>query len=1205
MPFFPAIPAKVPPALVSWRKQLPTFPQNIELPISNAYTSEALERAPLAVIERAMPAFEPLEWMQDLPAGLSAQAMQALVIWCILLYRYTHQKQIGMRFCSANGNSLLLQFRLDATATFQSVWEQVRQVVGVAQANTLPLELLITADPVVERSQIARIGFLSGDRPLHLERDLKSPNNSHHISHNNSLHNSLNLALHCAPSAVALYYQPNCFEAPVLERLIDHWQTLWQAALAAPHQAIAQLQLLARHELEQLLGPWAGDFQVQVGMDSIQQKFEAQVQVSPDRIALESGSDRLTYRELNHQANQLARYLQRVGIQRGDLVGLSLPRSPFLIVGMLGILKAGAAYVALDPTYPEARRQYQLQDSGVTQVLTQGNLGNCLRSSEAAGVNVINLEQIWSSEIAPQSGENLEIPASPSDAAYVIYTSGSTGNPKGVVVKQQGLVNHAMAMAHTFGLERGDRMLQFSNIGFDIIVEEVFPTLISGATLVLRSEEIVASTQAFWQFVGDRAITILDLPTAFWHELVHSLQLNPQQVIPPQLRLVVVGGEKASREAYGQWQQRVGDQVCWLNTYGPTETTVSATIYDPAAAGFDPSQGEIPIGKALANVATYVLDAHQQPVPVGVPGELYIGGAGVAEGYLNREAVTQAKFVANPLLDQPWLEQLPHLQNLLQTRGDRLYRTGDLVRYRPDGSLEFVGRQDFQVKIRGYRIELGEIEAKLEALPTVQQAVVIAHQADSSRDKVLVAYVVPQSQIPKDPAAHPNAPTEWKAALQQVLPHYMVPHWYEVVEHLPLTPNGKVDRKALPAPRLRVVPTESAFTRSARGSHPPSLSPTQQTIIDLWQDILGVPSLDPDSHFFDMGGHSLLVARLCDRLSQLTGYPVMPTVVFQHPTVGQMANWLDQAGTPAHRKAAASCAVPLQIGTQPGPALFCIHVLGEQGNFFRPLAKALGPHQSLYGLAIQLLNHQDCPINRVESIAAYYVQELLKFQPQGPYHLIGISYGGTVAYEMARQLAAAGHPVGQVALLDTYGPGEDQAVDAGRMQGHWEQLQELGGSYLVQKVQKLGQRQWQKLRRRYGKVAAKLGMTLSYELRYDLVLQENLAAADRYQPQPYEGEMVLFRATEEIFYTEDYRRQGLGWRPLVKRLHQVDVPGNHISIVAQPNVQVVANWLRDRLQQTITATQLAADSTPSRTADIEDRAEPLVYSQGRSLVLQD
>ncbi|NLG49703.1 MAG: amino acid adenylation domain-containing protein, partial [Chloroflexi bacterium] len=589
----------------------------------------------------------------------------------------------------------------------------------------------------------------------------------------------------------------------------------------------------------------------------IHQVFEQQAARTPDAEAVVYEGETLTYGELNRRANQLAHYLRRLGVGRETLVGISVERSLEMMVGLLGILKAGGAYVPLDPDYPAERLAYMLQDAGVALVVTQERIAP--RLGEA--VRAVCLDRDWP-DMEQEPGTNPPHLATPDNLAYVIYTSGSTGRPKGVMVSHRSVVNHNVAVAAKFALKAGDRMLQFASINFDGAVEEIFPTWLAGATLVLRPGGVLPGPSELMDLIATERLTVLDLPTAYWHQWVHDLSLEPGAALPEPLRLVAVGGEKAQRESLIAWQQLPGRAVPWLNTYGPTEATVIATLYDVRLEQWDADR-ELPIGRPIANMRVYILDDRLQPVPVGVPGELYIGGVGVARGYLHRPDLTAERFVPDPFSGEA---------------GARLYRTGDRARYLADGNIEFLGRLDDQVKVRGFRVELGEIEAALREQPGIKDAVVLARE-DTPGQPRLVAYLVPKGQ--------PPAISELREQLGHKLPEYMIPSAYVFLEAFPLTPNAKVDRKALPAPEGRAEVEAAAYVAPR--------TPQEEMLAGLWAQVLGVEQVGVYDNFFDLGGHSLLATQLMGRIRQTMQVDLPLRTLFEAPTVAALAQRLDGA----------------------------------------------------------------------------------------------------------------------------------------------------------------------------------------------------------------------------------------------------------------------------------------------------------------------
>lgn len=858
---------------------------------------------------------------------------------------------------------------------------------------------------------------------------------------------------------------------------------------------------------------------------SIHQWFEAQVELTPNEIAVSSQGQTLTYQVLNQRANQLAHYLKTLGVQSEELVAISMNRCPEMVICFLGVLKAGAAYVPIDPTYPHERRAYKLKDAQVRFILTQQHLVEFLPDHDAC---VICPDTDWSA-IAHHSSENLPMLTRPQDLAYVIYTSGSTGNPKGVMITHQGMMHHTRAIVQAFDLQVGDRVLQFSSMSFDIIVEEVYPSLVRGATLVLRTEESISSTRNFLEFIAQEQITILDLPTAFWHGLVSGLTLLNAS-LPPAVRLVIVGGEKASSAIYAEWRKLVGQYPRWLNTYGPTETTVTATIFDPIAAGYDPSQAEIPIGYPLPSSQIYILDENLQPLPQGAIGEMYIGGPGLARGYLNLAENTASKFIANPLSDQP---------------ESRLYRTGDTARYLPDGSLEFIGRIDFQVKIRGFRIELAEIETYFEQYPAVQQSIVLARE-DVPGEKRLAAYIILKH-------GHQLDQTDLRTFLQTKLPEYMIPNAIITLESFPMLPNGKVNRRAFPQPQVTdlVQIRELVLPSNA----------LEAQLVKIWEQVLNIKPISTTDNFMDLGGTSLLVARLADQIDQQLSQNLPLTLLFQAPTVQKLAQVLQQqdAGSPN----------PSLVAIQPQgsrPPLF----LFEGVSIYHPLIPYLGLDQPIYGLIAMVKDGIEGPINQVEAIAAHYIQEMVKIQPEGPYYLGGLSFGGLIAFEVAQQLAAQGRKTEVLALFDTVLPSAVSPLPPyDRLQFHRKKIAQHGPRYLIDRVVDKVQKTVGQFQLRFQSVqpSQPLDQSRSKTVEYLMLRAINDRAEAAYRPKFYEGEVSVFRALDDPDLEGAQIETGLGWMPHSRHLRIYDLPGDHLSILREPHVSVLGNHLKQLLDQ--------------------------------------
>ena len=640
-------------------------------------------------------------------------------------------------------------------------------------------------------------------------------------------------------------------------RVVAHFFRVVDAFLLDPGQPVRRLSLMSQHERERLLVEWNNAAAEQAEPLCVCRLFEEQARERPDAVAVLQADERLTYGDLNCRANALAQLLRSRGAGPETPIGVYLTRSSEMVVALMGVHKTGAAYVPIDPQYSSEWLKFILEDTGAPILLTQGNL---LGKLPQISTEVICLDDPAQFESGPC--DNLGISAVGDDLAYIIYTSGSSGTPKGVEITHRALANFASEAARVFELNSSDRVLQFASISFDTSVEEIFPCLTRGATLVLRSDSMLDSTPAFLEQCRDWGITVLDLPTAYWHELTATL-FSERRTLPESLRLVVIGGERAITERMALWQACVGEKVRLINTYGPTETTVVSTVCDLTHTQVQCGvAAEVAIGRPIAHVQTLVLDQNLTPVPEGVPGELYIGGVGLARGYLGRTDLTAEKFIPNPFES---------------SSGARLYKTGDIVRYRDDGNLEFLRRCDDQVKVRGFRVELEGIASVLRQHPLIRDAAVTQEAARNTGR--LVAYVVPEG------AGVLNL-TEIQNFVKTKLPEYMVPAVLIPLDSLPLTARGKVDRRALPLPR------------DIGSAGPEKLTPpqtlTERRIADIWCELLSLPMVGRDQHFFELGGHSLLAAQVVARIRREWQVEISLRAIFEAPTIALLAERVEQ-----------------------------------------------------------------------------------------------------------------------------------------------------------------------------------------------------------------------------------------------------------------------------------------------------------------------
>ncbi len=870
-------------------------------PLRDYWTRQLAGVAPLELptdrprppIRTSRGTFHPLA----IPAGLAGSIhalgrragatpfMVLLAAWQALLHRYSGQHDIvvGSPIANRNRSELegligyfvnMLALRADFSDD-PSGLELVGRVRDVALAayehQDLPLELVIDAinpprDP--SRTPLFQVMFvLQNNRVPDLGGAGLTFEPLGDEDGTGTAKFDLSLTLEESPEGFAggIEYNTDLFDGETVARMAARFLVLLRGLVESPDRRVSRLPLLSDDERRTTLAMGVGEPGAAADeFVAIHRHFELQADRTPDARAVESGGVCLTYRQLDERANRLARELSARGIGRGDRVAIGMNRSVGLAVGLLGTLKAGATFVPLDPDYPGDRIAAMLEDAGAGLLLTQESLAGRWPATRA---DLLRIDADWPL-IESQSSSRPVGDTNGDDSAYVIYTSGTTGEPRGVIVSHGGLVNHGLAAASLFGLSPDDRVLQFSSLSFDIAIEEMFPAWISGAAVVFRDDSALLGPLEFSQWSARERITVLDLPTVYWHAWVEGLARLGER-LPEPLRLVIVGGERVSPRRFAEWRQIGGDRVRWINTYGPTEGTVIASAFEPTdAQSEERAFPELPIGRPIPGARIYLLDARMEPVPAGLPGELYIGGEGVALGYLGRPGATASRFVPDPFGAVP---------------GARLFRTGDRARWRPDGQLEFVGRVDHQVKIRGFRVEPGEVESVLRRHPSVSDAVVAARE-DAAGNRRLVAHVVPRPPAAIDP-------DDLRRWLQSTLPEYMVPSAFVALDAMPLSPNGKLDRSALPDPGPGSVAPACEYVAPR--------TPLEEELARIWAEVLGHERVGIHDNFFDLGGHSLESVQLVSRMTGALGRPVTVRSVFQAPTIAAMAELLEQISADA------------------------------------------------------------------------------------------------------------------------------------------------------------------------------------------------------------------------------------------------------------------------------------------------------------------
>ena len=840
-----------------WKQQLQGIPPLLELPTDRP-------RPPVQTFQGSSESFELSAELTQKLKTLTQKAeatlfMSLLGAFIVLLHRYSGQEDIIVGSPIANRNrvetesligffvnSLVLRANLAGEPTFQYLLKQVRQVALDAYSHQdVPFEQVVEAlqpERSLSHSPLFQVMFVLQNAP---KEKLELPDLTLIPLEIESAVAKFDLTLLMEETEQGLkgkwQYNTDLFDGATICRMSGHFQTLLEGIVANPQQRVSKLPLLTEAERHQLLVKW-NDTQAEFPQDKcIHHLFEEQVEKTPDAIAVVFEDQELTYRELNCRANQLAHYLRSLGVEPEVLVGIYVERSPEMIVGLLGILKAGGSYVPLDANYPQERLAFMLEDSQVSVLLTQQKLVEKLPEHQA---QLVCLDSDWK-VISQKSNNNLCCGVKPENIAYVIYTSGSTGTPKGVLLAHQGLCSLALAQKRLFHVCSESRVLQFASLSFDASIWEIVMALTAGARLCLGTQESLLPGQSLKQLLRQQEITHITLPPS-------ALAVLPIDEKLSALNTIIVAGETCSREIVVKWSK--GRH--FFNAYGPTESTVCATV-----AECDDDSDKLSIGRPIANIQIYILDRHLQLVPIGVPGELHIGGAGLAGGYLNRPDLTTEKFIPNPFSNEPTA---------------KLYKTGDLARYRTDGNIEFLGRIDNQVKIRGFRIELGEVEAVLGQHPAVRESVVVA-PGDDVENKRLVAYLIPSQET--------ISISELRCFLKLKLPDYMVPSAFMFLEAMPLTPNGKVDRRALPIPDSSHLSRESSFV--------PPRTPTEEVLAAIWSNLLGVEQVGIHDNFFELGGHSLLATRLLFRISELFQLELSLEIIFEKPSIELISKHID------------------------------------------------------------------------------------------------------------------------------------------------------------------------------------------------------------------------------------------------------------------------------------------------------------------------
>ncbi|MFD2168557.1 non-ribosomal peptide synthase/polyketide synthase [Tumebacillus lipolyticus] len=1077
--------------------------------------------------------------------------MTLLAAFKVLLYRYTGQEDVlvGTPVAGRNReeiegligffvNTLVLRSALSDDLTFRQLLAQVREVaLGAYAYQDVPFEKLVEVlapDRDMSYTPLFQVMFTfqnAEDYEMRLPGLAVSYIEPEHQSAKFDL--TLAMASDADGLSASMEYNTDLFQRETIERMMQHFQNLLAAIAEDADRTLSALPLLQAEERSRLLSMWQ-EHSIDASIEStIHQRFEEQVKRTPDRIALTDQDRHFTYREVNEQANRIAHRLQQLGVKNETLVGLMVERSAEVVIGILAILKAGGAYVPFDPTYPAERLAFMLEDSQVSALLTEERYAADLPPHDA---HVICFDRDQE-EIERQSSENLTSGATAESLAYVIYTSGSTGKPKGVLIEHANVTRLFASTDAWYQFGEADVWTLFHSYAFDFSVWEIWGALLYGGRLVVVPYLVSRSPEAFHRLLCEEGVTVLNQTPSAFYQLMQADELA-SSTDRLSLRYVVFGGEALELQSLKSWFARHGDQQPQLvNMYGITETTVHVTYRPIRLVDLEKGAGSV-IGLPIPDLQLYVLDSNLQPVPFGVTGEMYVGGAGVARGYLQRPELTAERFIDNPF----------------RANGEKLYRTGDLARLLSNGELEYQGRIDHQVKIRGFRIELGEIEAVLSGHPAVKTSVVIARE-DTPSNKRLVAYFVQQAE------QEVLTSGDLRRYLQDQLPDYMVPSAFVPLDTLPLTANGKVDKRALPAPEAAGAASETEYVAPR--------SYKEQQMADIWADVLGVERVGVKDNFFALGGHSLLAVRLMAEIRKHLHADLPLSLLFQEGTVEQMTTHLsDEKGT-------GHSLVPMKPSGSKLPYFF-VHPGGGAVFGYLDLVRALDPEQPFYAFQAKGLEDDQEPLEHVEAMAERYIEEMRMVQAQGPYHLGGWSFGGIVAHEMAKQLREQGEEVAMLTLLDSHAPGWTNEEDLDEETIFYSFALDLTSQFGIEMPDAVEDDNWElssALDQLYQAVMAAQALPFDQGsevfARMYRVFRANLLAYARYIPaRPYSGHWMLLKAQEQDPLLD--RGELLGWTDLeVEQIAVATVPGNHFSMMKQPQVLALVDQLAQQVEEQI------------------------------------
>ena len=1043
-----------------------------------------------------------------------------LAIFKVLLYRYSNQEDIcvgSTADCNVEGepgnsfvNTIALRSGINGNQRFVDLLQQVNSTASEAyQYQNVPFKTILNylvKDGDVSNNPLFRVMFILHDQTA-LDKTIFNTSDLTFILKENA-----------DGMLGSIEYSTDLYRPDTVNRLAGHFNRLLASVISDPYNCVGALPMLTDEEITKLKD-FNNTLVYYPAEKTIVDLFEEQVPKAPDNIALRQHEQTMTYSELNERANQLAHYLVQNGVKPQDNIGLIVTRSFNMMIGLYAIMKAGGAYVPIDPDYPLDRQEYILKNSSVVKIIADGDYE---LEQFVAPDQFLKLNEL---DVNSYSKENPGLRLDSTQLAYTIYTSGSTGRPKGVMIEHHSAVNLILWVNKTYNIGADDRLLFITSMCFDLSVYDIFGMLAAGGSIVIVEQQELMDVPKLKDMLLNYGITFWDSVPTTMDYLVRELETADKEYLQHTLKVVFMSGDWIPVNLPDRIKKYFPEtQVISLG--GATEGTVWSNFYPVKEIGKDWSS--IPYGRPMDNNFFYILNEQLQPVPNGVPGELYIGGVGVARGYANDKQKTDYSFVKDPFSNEA---------------GGRMYRTGDLGRMLPDYNMEFIGRKDDQVKIRGYRIELGEIESVLRQNEYIRQAVVLA-RADKDGKKRLVSYVVGKGAYDREKVI---------GFLKTKLPDYMVPTLWLELDSLPLTSNGKIDKKALP---------DFDAEEQLKEKYIAPATEAEKILAGIWQDVLKMKNIGIDDNFFDIGGHSLLAVQIMTRIENKIGAKLQIAILFQYPTVRLLNAFIQKDVV---TKTDWKYLVPIKA-TGNKPPLYIIPGAGLNVMNFSSLAINLDGGQPVYGLQGVGLDGSDVQIDSISDIAKFYVNEIIEHNPAGPYIIAGYSIGGFIAVEIVQQLTLMNKDVKMLVIFDT-------DSDRTRETERWTRItpkiikrylpQFLGGTKpFSSQLGVVFNRIWSSFAKKVG--FAKKQESAEYYIMLDKIINRYFNALANYKLKTFNSPVYLLKAEVYDHYNDD--QAYMGWKKYaLKGVVSKLVPGNHISMLQPPNANQFAKTLQSIL----------------------------------------